>query len=334
MRKSKSIVGLGFLGLLFAACLILGFSGLLNSKVTRNMLLIFLYITLGEMWNLLSGFSGMTSLGLQAFIGLSGYTVAMVTTEYKLNFVIGILIGIAISLLFGFLQSLLLLRMNGMYFAIATWVCAEALGTFFTSWDYVHQGAGMTITIKPYPKAGELYFAALILCVVAIVAIYLLMKTKPGFGLAAMSDDIQTAASLGVNVGRHKLTAYLIAAFFTSIAGSLFYINNLTIRPEAGFGVSWTISMVFIVIIGGVGTIEGPVIGAIIYVLLTGFLDQFKAWSNIILGLICILMILFMPKGIAGLMRRLLRTKWMQRLIGWLSGLFGKLPFFRKKTAV
>lgn len=298
--ERKSIIKLVLYIAAFAACLIFGLSGMMSNNDMRYLLQIFLYITLGEMWNLLSGFTGMTSLGQQTFIGLAGYSVAMVTTVYKLHFSIGIAIGAAISITVGFLIAMLLLRMHGMYFAIATWVVAEALGTFFSSWKYVNQGAGMNVTIVPYPRVGELYIIALVLCAVSLAVTYLLLRTKIGLGLTAMRDDVSAAASLGVDVGKHKMIVYLIAALFTSLAGAVFFINKGTIYPTSGFDIGWTISMVFIVIIGGAGTVGGPVAGAVIYVLLSEYLAHFPGWSNIILGLISIMMILFMPKGIVG----------------------------------
>lgn len=299
----------GVCGLIFLVCLILGFSGALSNNAMRYLLQIFLYITLGEMWNLMSGYAGMTSLGQQTFIGLAGYSVAMVTTVYKLHYFYGIAVGAIVGVLAAALLSVFLLNMRGMYFAIATLAAAEAFGTFFSGWKYVNQGAGMNISISPYPRIGELYMLALILCALSLAVTYFLLKTDMGLGLTAMRDDIPAAASLGVNIVKNKLIVFLTAALFTSLAGAVFFINKGTIYPDSGFNISWTISMVFIVIIGGVGTIEGPVIGSVIYVLLCEYLAHFPGRSNIILGAISIFVILFMPKGIAGFVSGLFDRK-------------------------
>lgn len=300
MKKIKDHVQEAVLLLLFISCLLPWCMGILSNNAMRYMIRIFLYITIGEMWNLMSGYAGMTSLGQQAFIGLAGYSMAVATTVYKLHYAVGLAAGAAVSLCIAALLALLLMRMKGMYFAIATWVAAEALGTFFTGWRYVNQGAGMNITIVPYPRTGELYPAALILCAVALASTILLLRSSLGLGLTAMRDDASAAASLGVNVGRNKLIVYLIAALFTSLAGAVFFINKGTIYPDSGFSISWTISAVFIVIIGGIGTVEGPVVGSVVYVLLYEYLAHYPGWSNIILGVFSILVILFMPKGIVG----------------------------------
>lgn len=246
----------------------------------------------------------MTSLGQQAFIGLSGYSLALATTRYGLPFPLGFASGLIISLAFAFILSLLLLRIDGMYFAITTWVVAEALGTLFMSLTYVNRGAGMTITATPYPKIGTLYVMALILCALSLLTVAALLRSRLGLAIKAMKDDKEAAEAIGVNVRQCRRIVYLIAAGFTALAGSLFFLNKGTIYPESGFDIGWTISMVFIVIIGGSGTVAGPIAGAVIYVLLSEFLAHYPGWSNIILGAIAILMILFCPQGIVRIRRK------------------------------
>lgn len=285
-------------GAVFLLLLIMGITGLPGNNILRYGFRIFLYITIGEMWNLLSGYAGLTSLGQQAFIGLSGYTLAVATTKYSLTYPLGFILGLVISLLFAFAMSLLLLRIDGMYFAITTWVVAEALGTLFMSMTYVNRGAGMTITAIPYPRIDALYIMALILCFATLVLVRILMSSGTGLMIIAMRDDPQAAEAVGVNLKKVKRNVYLLAAGIASLAGSLFFLNKGTIYPESGFDIGWTISMVFIVIIGGSGTVTGPVVGAVIYVLLSEILAHYPGWSNIILGAIAIIMILFCPQGI------------------------------------
>ncbi len=285
--------------IVFVFLLIAGVTGAPGSNILRYGFRIFLYITIGEMWNLMSGYAGMTSLGQQAFIGLSGYALAVATTKYGMPYPAGFILGLVICLAASYILSFLLLRIDGIYFAITTWVAAEALGTFFLSWTYVNRGAGMRVTAMPYPKIGTLYVMALILCALSLIVAVRLLDSGTGLGIIAMRDDVQAARAAGVNVKRLKRMVYLTASAFTSLAGSLFFLNKGTIYPESGFDIGWTISMVFIVIIGGSGTIEGPVAGALIYVLLSEFLAHCPGWSNIILGALSILMILFCPKGIA-----------------------------------
>ena len=284
------------------------FTNLISNTVMRYLVQIFLYITMGEMWNLLSGFAGMTSLGQQLYIGLAGYSVAMATSPmFGLPLFGALILGAGICVVVSLFMSLILFRLEGMYFSIATLVAAEAFCMLFFAWKFVGQGAGMTIRINPYPKIQEICVLSLTICVFVLALVYGLLRTRVGLGLTAMRDDITSAASVGVNIFSHKLLVYVIAAFFTALAGGIFFVNKGTIYPDSGFGISWTISMVFIAIIGGTGTVGGPVIGAVIYVFLNEKLADYPGWSNIILGAITILVILFLPDGIMGTLQKKLR---------------------------
>lgn len=290
------IVCIAAVSALYFVCL----TKLASNNTMRYMIQIFLYITMAQMWNLLSGFTGMTSLGQQLYIGLAGYSVAIATTKLHLSLGMGLLMGVGVSVVVALLMSLILYRMEGMYFSIATWVVAEIFEKLFLNWKYVGQGSGMTIRVVPYPRINEICVVALTVCVLAVAAVYFLLRTRIGLGLTAMRDDISAASAVGVNVFNHKLFVYTIAAAFTAVAAGIFLVNKGIVYPESGFSISWTISLVFIVIVGGSGTVGGPIVGAVIYVFLQEYLARFPGWSNIILGAITILTILFLPKGIMG----------------------------------
>ena len=283
---------------------IIGTTGLLSNNALRYLFKIFLYITMGSMWNLMSGFTGMTSLGQQVFVGLAGYSVCVMTTTYNMSFWIGIIVGAVIAAIFALILSFVLFRMRGMYFAVATWLIAEAVRLWFNSWTYVKQGVGMTVRTNQIPKIKSLYVYALILMIIAIIVIYMLLRTRTGLALTAMRDETDAAASVGVNIFRAKLNCYLIASVFIALAGALFFLNKGSVLPASGFSIDWTVAMVFIAILGGVGTMTGPIIGSIIYVLLEELLSHYPGWSNIILGILAILVIIFLPKGIMGTLQQ------------------------------
>lgn len=284
---------------LAAALCFAGLGGLLSGNAMRYLLQIFLYISLGEAWNLLGGFGGMTSLGQQLYIGIAGYAVAIATTLWKLPFSLGIILGVLASVVIAAAFSPILFRMRGMYFAIATWIAAEAAQKIFLDWKYVSQGAGMTIRIIPYPDVLRLYVMSIVLCVVVLLLIAALLRSRMGLGLMAMRDNPSSASTIGVNLFRIRFLVYGISAALTALSGAVFFVNKGVIYPESGFSISWTVSTVFICVIGGTGTMAGPVIGAVIYVLLQEFLAHYPGWSNIMLGLVTILVIRFMPGGIA-----------------------------------
>ena len=288
----------------FVVLLILGMTKTFSNNTMRYLFKIFLYITMGSMWNLMSGFTGMTSLGQQVFVGIAGYSVAVMTSTYKMSMWMGLLVGAVVGVVFAFILSFVLFRMRGMYFAVATWLIAEAVKLWFNSWPYVRQGAGMTIAVKQIPKIRELYIYGLVLCVIALVVIYALLRTKTGLGLTAMRDDADASSSVGVNSFKSKLLCYLICSLFIALAGGLFALQKGSVLPSSSFGIDWTVAMVFIVILGGVGTMAGPILGGIIYVILSEFLAHFPGWSNIILGAIAILVIIFLPDGIIGTLQK------------------------------
>jgi branched-chain amino acid transport system permease protein len=305
VRVMSGATSLIICAVIVAALYILGITGVFNSNTQRYLLKIFLYCTLGSMWNLMSGFTGMTSLGQQTYIGLAGYSLTVMTATFAMSYWMGFLVGAVISAAVSLILAVILFRMRGMYFAVATWVISEALRTFFTSWKFVKQGAGMTVAARPYPSTAVIYIIALTLCVVALVVVYFLLKSKIGLGLTAMRDDPDAASSVGVDIFKSKLLVYFVSAIFTALAGGVFYLNKGSIYPAGGFGISWTVSIVFIVIIGGIGTMGGPVLGSILYVIFEEQLAKLPGgWTNIVLGLIAILVILFLPDGILGTLQK------------------------------
>ena len=286
------------------AVIVLAVLGLTDGSGNTQRILIkmCLYCTMACMWNLLSGFTGMTSLGQQSFIGVAGYSMAIMTATYGMSYVVGWIVGGAIGAVLALILSLIRFRMRGMYFAIATWVIAEALKTWFNSWEFVNMGGGMFV--RGRPDQTIIFVLSLVLCVVAIVLIYFLLNSKLGLGLTAMRDDADAASSVGVNIFRSKLICFVIAGLFCALAGGMYYLNNVSVYPTNAFGISWTVSLVFIVIIGGVGTMAGPIVGTVVYIALDEVLANFPGWSNIILGLIAILIILFLPDGILGTLQK------------------------------
>ena len=283
---------------------ILAGTGVFSSNTVRILLSMCLYCAMGTMWNLMSGHCGLTSLGQQSFVGLAGYTLAVMTAYYSLPYWMAIIVGAVLSGLLALGLSLIFFRMRGMYFAVATWITAEALKTIFTSWSYVKQGAGMTVKLRPYPSTTEIFMLALSLAIAATLLVYFLLRSRTGLGLSAMGNDADAASSVGVNIFKSKLICFVLSGAITGIAGVIFYMNKGSIFPDGGFGIDWTVSIVFIVIIGGVGTAAGPIVGSVIYVLLYEFLSKYPGWSNVILGIIAIVVIVVMPDGIIGTLQK------------------------------
>jgi len=259
-----------------------------------------LYLSLSQMWNLLAGYSGLISLGQQAFIGLGGYTMAVLSNYYGVPIWIAVLMGGVFSGLLALIMSLFIFRMKGVYFAIGTWIFAEALMVWFSNWAYVKYGMGLFVKPASPPTMNAIFYAAFIMGIGSVVLVYALLRSRLGLGLMAMRDNEAVSESLGVAVFRSKLYCFIIAGVVTGMTAGVLYVFQVFIQPYKAFAIDWTVILVFITIIGGIGTIEGPIVGTLIYVLLSQLLAEYMSVSMFILGGIAIVVILTAPKGIMG----------------------------------
>jgi branched-chain amino acid transport system permease protein len=290
------------LAVLLALLISLPFWG--GDYVTNVTVLIMLYMALGQMWNLLGGYSGLVSLGQQSFVGIGGYSLAMISQVYRLPIVWGFVAAGVLSVLFALVTSVPIFKMKNVYFTIGTWIFSECLRVFFLIWAFVNYGTGYNISATYTMSPTVIYFIALAVGVSSVAVVTFLLHSRFGLALMAMRDNEAAAEVRGIELYKTKLKCFLISAFFTGIAGAAMYLNIAFIQPNAAFSIDWTVSMVFIVVIGGIGTIEGPIIGAIIFVLLRQFLFSFPGFSMLILGAIAIILMLVAPKGIMGYLGR------------------------------
>jgi branched-chain amino acid transport system permease protein len=263
-------------------------------------LLLCLYVAMSQMWNLLVGYSGLLSLGQQAFIGFSGYTVAVLTNYYGVYVWLNVLIGGLFSVLLALFMSLFIFRMKGIFFGIGTWIFAEILLLWFSNWEYVKYGTGLFVKPATPPSMIMIFYAAFIMALSSLVVVYLILRSKIGLGLMAMRDNEEVSETIGVEIFRSKLFCFLVAAFITGTTAGVLYVFQIFIQPYKAFAIDWTVILVFIVIIGGIGTIEGPIVGSFLYVLLTQWLADYAHTSMLILGMIAITIMLLTPKGIMG----------------------------------
>ena len=294
MRK-VSLVVLGVLLIALATVPIWG-----SEYLVLFFMLFCFYLGLSQMWNLLAGYSGLISLGQQTFIGLGGYTMAVMTNYYGVNIWLSVILGGVVSVLMALFMSLFIFRMKGVYFAIGTWIFAEAILVWFSNWEYVKYGMGLFVKPAHPPSMTMIFYAAFIVGVGAVVLVYTLLRSRLGLGLMAMRDDEAVAETMGVEVFRSKLTCFVLAAFNTGLIAGVIYIFQVFIQPYKAFAIDWTVVLVFITIIGGIGTIEGPIVGTMIYVLLSQLLAEYMSVSLFILGAIAIVVIIVAPKGIMG----------------------------------
>ncbi len=277
--------------------------------------LFFIYLSMANMWNLLAGYSGLISLCPAAFVGLAGYTLAVVTW-LGLPYYVGMISGCIVAALFAMLISIPVFRLKGIYFAIGTLVVPEILKFVFLLWKPVGgaiygRGAGYTIKGVAGISTAQAYWFALGIGIISIFLMRYILRSKLGTGLAAIRDNENTAASCGINVFNLKLYSFVISAFITGLAGAIFYIYQGYIEPGSAFTVQWLITLMLATVIGGEGTEEGPIVGTIIVVFLYFLLARYAGISLIIQGIILIGIMLLAPQGIMGSIRA---TQTYQRL--------------------
>jgi branched-chain amino acid transport system permease protein len=270
------------------------------------------------MWNLLAGYTGLILLCPHAFVGLAGYTMA-IGTWVGMPFQAGLIAGAAVAALFALIISYPVFRMKGIYFAIGTLILPEILKAWFNFWRPVgnaYQGMGAGYSVKGVAGVtlGDTYWLALAIGAASVFVVHIILRTRLGLGLKAIRDNENTAASAGVNIFRLKLSSFLIAAFIIGLAGAAYFIFSPRIQPTGGFTISWLLLPLMATVIGGEGSEEGPIIGAAIVTFLRFLLADYGAWSLLIQGVILVLVVVLMPQGIAGLLRRVGAYRFPQRL--------------------
>jgi branched-chain amino acid transport system permease protein len=271
---------------------------------------IYAYVALASLWNLLAGYAGLVSVGQQAYVGLGAYTL----------FALAILFGIsplwAIPLAGLFAASvsipvaLLVFRLRGHYFAIGTWIVAEVFRLTASQISALGGGSGtslpaaVVIAIAPTRQLRDftMYWIALLLAVAVLALIVLLLRSRYGLALKAMRDAELAAACSGVDLYRTKFLVYVVTALATAMLGALIFLQKLRISPDAAFSVNdWTAFVIFITVIGGIGRIEGPIIGTLVFFALRQTLADLGTIYLMMLGLVAIVIMLAAPKGIWGM---------------------------------
>ena len=266
------------------------------------------YLVFALMWNLLAGYGGMVSIGQQAFFGIGGYGMLILSNYCGISPFIAVPLAAVIATAVAIPVSLVAFRLEGGYFAIGTWVIAEVFRLSVANVSLLGGGSGTSLTaLQDVPRAlreSLTLWLALAIVAAAIGLLYLFLRSKAGLALTALRDNAVAASSQGVDVKRARLIVYLVAACGTALAGGLYFLGNLRISPDAAFSVNWTAFAIFITMIGGLGTLEGPIVGALIFFVLNRFLSDFGTWYLIGLGALAIVVTMFFPQGLWGFVSR------------------------------
>jgi len=273
---------------------------------------IFAYVALASLWNLLAGYAGLVSVGQQAFIGFGAYGTIFITQQGVEPYLAMILAAVASAPLAAVLSPLLL-RLRGGQFAVGTWVVAEAIALLVALHQQLGGGTGISLRgLNVYPRevrTAFTYWLTLGFAILLLFLLFLLLRNRTGVALQAIRDDEEAAASLGVRVGRLKFVLFVLAGFGCGAAGALTLANTLFIQPQSIFGVQWSAYLIFMVLVGGLGTFEGPIIGAILFFVVQYEFADLGAWYLIGLGLVAVAFALFLPRGLWSLINDRLQIR-------------------------
>ena len=273
---------------------------------------IFLYLALASLWNLMAGYAGLVSVGQQAFVGFGGYMLFALTIFAGLPPIDAIAGAGVLGAMISVPVAALIFRLRGAYFAIGTWVMAEVFRLTFAQVSALGGGSGSSLPVDivrslASSRSGReslSYWLALGAAVLVIAAVYLFLRSRRGRALTAIRDNDLAAGALGIDIWRTKFAVYVVTGGLTSWSGALIVLQKLRISPDAAFSVNdWTAFVIFIVVIGGIGTIEGPIIGTILFFLLRETLADLGTVYLMVLGAVAILVMLKAPKGVWGLVR-------------------------------
>jgi branched-chain amino acid transport system permease protein len=281
-----------------------------DRQTLRLLAEVFTFVALASLWNLLAGYAGLVSVGQQAFVGLGGYLLFALAIVFDVPPVAAILIAGPIGALVAIPVAALIFRLRGAYFAIGTWVVAEVFRLLASQISVLGGGSGISlpaalvIAMAPTRQAREfeIYWLALTLTVLVLGTIVALLRSRHGLALTAIRDNEMAARASGIDVTRIKFTVYILTAFGTSMIGALIFLQKLRISPDTAFSVNdWTAFVIFITVIGGIGRIEGPIIGTIIFFIMRQTLADLGSLYLLIMGAVAIVVMLWAPKGIWGL---------------------------------
>lgn len=275
------------------------FSGNFIIRFLTNTLM---FAVLASAWNIIGGYTGYASFGNVVFLGIGAYVSAVLMEKGGVSLWLALPASGIGAALFAVLIGMPVLRLKGHYFAIATLGVAEAMKALVNNLDITEGNSGIYLPVMNLPvKEQYIFFYFMMMGVLALtlVVTYIMLKKKLGYGLIAIREDEEAAGSLGVNTTLFKITSFALSGFFSGLAGSLYAYQQGFIKPESVFDVGITVKMIVMAVLGGIGSVLGPLIGAMSIEVISEILtNYFLVAHTLFFGAIVILAIVFTPKGI------------------------------------
>ncbi len=252
-------------------------------------------------WNLLAGYGGLVAVGLHVFVGVGAYALFTASNQSGLNPWMLLPVAGIFAAGFAAISAWPMFRLTGAHFAVGTWVLAEMMRILTLNTPWLGAGAGMPLEVMGdfdrWTRNAAVYWSALAVGVGALVVARTILRGPLGLALMSVRDSEIAALSCGVPVGRAKVALWIICATIVGLAGAVAYMSTLQVTPDASFSLNWTASAIFIAVLGGIGTLEGPIIGTIIYFALREAFAGYGAWYFIGIGALAIVTMVAAPGG-------------------------------------
>jgi branched-chain amino acid transport system permease protein len=277
------------------------------------LILVLLYVTLGSAWNVLGGFAGQLSLGHAAFFGIGAYSAAIIASKSAFSPWWGLVLGPVVVLPVAVAVGWICFRLRGPYFTLSTIAVGEMVRLVALNWRELTGGA-VGVVIRPSIFSGTdktpYYYIILIIAVGTVALCYAISRRKLGYFLQAIREDEETAESIGIDTIRYKLTALIISASLTAVAGAFYANYFLFVEPTVVLPLILSVEIVLMSIVGGLGTVGGPVLGAVLLKLSSEvFRNVFQQANLLIYGALLVIVILFMPEGLIGGFKKLFKSR-------------------------
>lgn len=291
---------------------------ILSSYLLHIAILILFFSFLGSSWNIVGGYTGQFSFGHSGFFGVGAYTSTLLYIKFKISPWIGMFVGGIFGAGLGAFIGFLTFRykLKGVFFALATFAFAEMLRIITVNCEFVGGASGLLIPLKKIDSYQEFqfigklpyYYIILLMVILILFVSYKLENSKLGYYFNAIREDEEAAGSLGINVLRYKVISLVISSFFTSLGGTFYAQYIYYIDPEITFGINMTVEMIIRPILGGVGTVFGPLIGSAVIEsiseLMRGLFIEYKGLHIMIYAAILIVVMIFFPRGLIGLLKK------------------------------
>ena len=287
----------------------------LTLGVQNQLTSLFILMVIAVAWNLIGGFGGQFSLGHSIFVGIGGYSSAVIFTKLHWTLLPTLVTSAAIAAVIGVVIAFPLLRLRGPYLAIGSLGMTLAMYGWMINWSFTNQSSSYSMPMEDLLSVNDLYSSSVLLVLVAILAALFMVRSPIGKKLIALRDDELGAASLGVRRIRTLIPFWALSGFLTGLAGVFFALQQGQLTVDAAFDTAFSLDSIIISVIGGMGTLAGPIVGSVIIYYVRYFAADYADWAIVIEAIIVILVVRFAPRGVMGILYRL-RTaveRWLEK---------------------